>query len=399
MAAIRSINDEATVLAQAEDRRRRAHRRWWRFGGLLALAVIAWGLAQIPRAWVRTWWVALVGPDRPEPPPPVVVETRPVVRPRGVQRRRSVSFTPDDLKSTDPAVRRKALDWFLRTAMPPESKCEALVAALKDPDEKVRELAATLLAKEVVYWATDVRQNAGLLDAAAPALLGVLSDDSPRVREDVLIGLGEILPVRMALTSLGGDVPATEAPAAVKALLKDPDPAVRLAAAALLVKVGDGHVAVDVLSEAYDREKLVFINNYVIGDLRGVGYTAWAQRHGEQMPLLGVLIDALKEPDRAVRRAAARALADVGRMDPANSLAHDTDDVADVLISILARSRDVNLRCRAIESLRPIVSAPDRIAKALRAAAGDPDPSVAATAVNYFRIREQEAQQRAAGKP
>lgn len=328
---IRRANEDAIVVAREEAPRRQRQRTLLRaLGAVAATAVV------VPVAW----WIARAdGIWRPTPTrgATTVVPAPPVLGSREI---------------TDEAAAAKKL------------------AGLKDPDESKRRGAA----EDLGHWARSAMMSmtdpgARFPIVAAAALAVAARDDAPRVREAVA-------------AALGGFPPSPEGVEALTGLLKDRDPGVRATAAVALCRLAQGDVAAEALADAWDEKAGRFAGAGTDEALRLVGTSRGSYRAFNQgdrsAPVVQCLVDGLKDPDRAIRLAAARALAQLGAFEvPA-------DRVPPALVRVL-RSRDPARRQKAAETLRGLgVEAADAI-EPLKEAARDRDPEVRRLASELLR--------------
>ncbi|HWE40578.1 MAG TPA: HEAT repeat domain-containing protein [Isosphaeraceae bacterium] len=380
LAEIRSINDDAIVVARAEDHRRRARRLWWWLGGAaLALGSLV-GLAQIQRVILRARRATSEGPIA-NPTLPGTSKVPVAAGYVGRGRRLGPDADPGKdiaaLADPDPEVRRAAAGRlgsnYPAARLDPTAIGNALLKALKDPDEGVRIEAAGSLAAASGQFSLLRYHDPKAVMVATNALLELLLDESPKVREAALLALDTLMP-------------DPENVARLKPLLEDADPAVRMAAAALIVRLGDGEVAADALADAYDLEHQRFPSPTSLEHLKTLGRRFWGPGPHQQGPILAALVDGLTEPDCPTRRAAALGLADLGRMD------FDSDKVADALAAILRTSPDLARRSRALNLLRSIAADTPSVRDALRfVAKSDPDPRLRADAAGDPRLNKGKA--------
>jgi HEAT repeat protein len=375
LAAIRSINDDAILVSRAEDSRRRGRRAWWWLGGAtLGLALLgALALVQglVLRASRRAAEEPIVN-RMTSAVPAGTVSPSPRAPGRNLGQAADVAGDIAALSDPDPQVRRAAAGrlggMYPIGKYDPAAIGNALLKALKDPDEGVRIEAAASLATASGQFSMLRVQDPRAQSVATDALLQLLLDDRPKVREAALLALDVVLP----------DPETVER---VKPLLKEDDPAVRMAAAVLIVRLGEGELAVDTLADAYDLEQHRFPSKVALEHLQTLGQRMWGTGTQRQGPVRAALVDGLTEPDRPTRRAAALGLADLGRMD------FDSDTVADGLAAVLRHSPDPVRRGCALDQLRSIAADTPSVRDALRAAASD--PRLDAAAAGHLRALEQ----------
>lgn len=373
LAAIRSINDDAIVVARDEDRARRARARWyWIVGSaatLTVLGMMALVIRELPRFRPQPSWSVTTPqpplparPGRPATPPPVVYPAS------NADPRQDIAA----LGHADPRVRRDATrrlgGYGGRNGYDPAAG-NALLRALKDPDAGVRIAAAGSLATAFGPFTIAAFQQPKARLVAAGALLDALPDEDPRASEALLLALADVMP-------------EPEDAGRVVPLLKDRDPAVRMAAAVLLVRIGEGEAAADALADAHD-PKRGFPSRPALEHLKTMGRRRFSFQGHEPKEILDALVDGLTEPDRPTRRAAALGLADVARMDA------DSDHVGDALAATLRTSPDPARRRRARHLIRSLQVDTPAVRDALRAAAKDPDRPARDDALDLLRTLEK----------